>query len=343
MLACWNQVGYKIRMEWTVNVAVDRSAFPDRTRARILEGLRRKRVDAALLYSGWRQTEKWIALHRAVSPASGAGEVKELYSSAFNAIAAASAANVLHVIGLGCGDGAKDTDCVARIRDTGKAAIYSPCDISMEMVLTAQSNASSAIRGLQCTPLLFDLLECSTLPGIFKSFDPSGAERVVLFLGSLHNFDPVQALKAILYGVRATDTLVLSANLAPEAGYREALARILPQYDNPATREWLMGGLSELGLSNSDGQLNLALEESPASGDLKEIVAHFCFERQTAVRFGQEHFRFAAGEKLRLFSSTRFTKGWMRAFCQKAGLQVAGEFIAASEEEGVFVCRRTSR
>jgi L-histidine Nalpha-methyltransferase len=327
-------------MDWSSNVTVHESAFPASTRRRILDALKSGEIDPALLYQGLGQTLRWTALHAAYSPARTDSECAALYDEPFRRAAADCNGNVAHVVSLACGDGTKDARCLQSVRESGRAAIYTPADISLEMVLSAERTVAGAVPGAQCTPLACDLAHCSVLPGILKTFDPSGAERIILFLGTIHNYWPPDILRSILYPLRSQDQLVIGANLAPEADYDRALQKILLQYDNGLTREWLMGALRELNISETDGHLEFSLPEAPSVPSLKRIQVDFAFGREKEVQFFGETVRFAAGQRLRVFFSYRFTPAHIRGFLKQAGLAVREEWISASGEEGLFLCKR---
>jgi hypothetical protein len=226
------------------------------------------------------------------------------------------------------------------LRQSGRAVLYTPADISLEMVLSARRTAAGQISGLQCTPLLCDLAECTVLPAILKGIDPSGAERLLLFFGTVHNYWPPDILKAILYPLRSQDWLLLSANLAPAEDYSAALERIMVQYDNEPTRHWLMGALSELDLSSADGELRFSIEAAPDDPAFQRIVADFVFTRRREITLFDRAARFSEGQKLRVFYSWRFTRGIVCKFLQQAGLAIEAEWITPAREEGVFLCRR---
>jgi L-histidine N-alpha-methyltransferase len=324
----------------TTNITVHESSYPDFTRERMLEALKRRELPPLLLYAGLRQTVRWTALHHAVSPAQRDPEVTAIYAAAFQRIAEMTRANVAHVVSLACGDATKDIGCLKSLRQSGRTAIYTPADFSFEMVLTARRNSAHAIPGLQCTPLVCELAECSVLPGILKSLDPSGADRVILFLGTLHNYWPPEILRSLLYPLRSQDHLLISANLAPAENYDAALQKILPQYDNPLTRDWLLGALSELDLSVADGDLLFNTAASEEIRDLHRIEAAFLFSRARRISLFDATFEFPPGEKLRVFYSYRFTPTHIRAFLMDAGLNVVHESVTNSQEEGLFICRR---
>lgn len=327
-------------MDWTANVAVHESVSRERTRERIIDALKHRKIDPLLLYAGIRQTSRWIALHQSISPAQLDPDCVRIYHEAFSHLARQSESNVLHIVGLGCGDGTKDTNCLKLCRNQGKAVIYTPCDISLEMVLTASQESTRSLPGLQTTPLLCDLLHCSTLPGILKSFDPAGNQRVVLALGTIHNYAPGEMLKAILPAVRSRDYLVVSANLAACTNYEPHLERILGQYDNEPTRVWLWGALSELGITPGDGTLRIGLEPVEGMTEAKQIVAEFQSAKPIQARMLEEVIRFQAGEKLKVFTSSRFTSAQIRVLLEQSGLRAESEWITRSEEEGVWIARR---
>ena len=327
-------------MDWTSNVTVHESALPAASRARILEALRRGELDPALLYNGLRQTLRWIELHHAVSPAQRDTSIQELYENAFRRAAELCRGNVVHAVSLACGDGTKDTRCLQVLRASGRTVIYTPADVSAEMVLTAEQAATTALRGLQTTPLVCELGYCSVLPALLKNFDPSGAERIVLFLGTIHNFWPPDILKSVIYPVRSQDQLLIGANLAPAANYDDSLNRILAQYDNAHTRHWLMGGLSDLEISSADGALSFSLVSAEAQPSLKRIQADFTFTREKQINFFGEPVVFSTNQKLRVFYSYRFTVEHVREFLTRARLKIAQEWIAPNDEEGLFLCRR---
>ena len=327
-------------MDWTSQVAVHESALPEVTRARILDALRRRELDPSLLYSGLRQTLRWIDLHHAVSPAQRDAATAALYDAALRRAAELCRGNVIHVVSLACGDGTKDTRCLQLARESNRTVIYTPADVSLEMVLTAERAATTALRGLQTTPLLCELGFCSVLPALLKNFDPSGAERIVLFLGTIHNFWPPEILRSIIYPVRSQDQLLIGANLAPSENYDAALEKILSQYDNAPTRRWLNGALSELNLTDEDGALEFSLVPAELLPTLKRIQADFVFSRAKAINFFGEQISFSAGEKIRIFYSYRFTAEHLRKFLTESRLTISEQWLAPNNEEGIFLCRR---
>jgi uncharacterized SAM-dependent methyltransferase len=92
----------------------------------------------------------------------------------------------------------------------------------------------------------------------------------------------------------------------------------------------------DIGVERTDGALQFEVEDTP--GGFKRIVADFHFTRRREIELLGERFEFAAGEKVRLFYSYRYTPGQVRSLAEKHRLTVVQEWVADSGEEGVFLC-----
>jgi L-histidine Nalpha-methyltransferase len=115
--------------------------------------------------------------------------------------------------------------------------------------------------------------------------------------------------------------------------------KILPQYDNPLTRDWLLTFLRDLGVEQRDGDLRFDVEEDGGSG-LKRVTARFHFSHSRRILVDGEAFEFHAGDVIRLFYSYRYTPALVRSLLGQHELNVSGEWISKSAEEGVFLVAR---
>jgi L-histidine N-alpha-methyltransferase len=326
-------------MQRTASVTIHPSQFPDRVRKDLLESLRRRRVNPKFLYDSVRQTQQWLKLHQACSPSRTDPDCTAIYDQCFRAAADRVRAGRVHVIGLGCGGGQKDTLLLRRLKGRGCAALYTPCDVSAAMVLTARAAALAVVPEQRCFPLVCDLATADDLPAVFASRSPGQAEpaRLITFFGMIPNFEPVEILPRLAALVRRNDLLLLSANLAPGEDYSRGMAKILPQYNNRLTHEWLMTFLLNIGVERRDGRLRFGVETHRA---LKRIVARFEFARPRRLHVDSRSFTFQPGQVLRLFFSYRYTPALVRQWLARHGFSLTGEWITRSGEEGVFLCRR---
>ncbi len=325
-------------MSNVANVTIHASQFPDAVRRDLLESLRTRQVNHKFHYDSVKQTQKWLALHQAYSPSRNDPDCAADYDAAFVAAAANHNTSCVHVIGLGCGGGQKDTQLIKQLINLGKEVVYTPCDVSTAMVLVARQTALKILPEENCFPLVCDLVTADDLSAVFASRRLPDASRLVTFFGMIPNFEPNQILPKLAGLVRPHDQLLFSANLAPGPDYAAGVEKILPQYDNLPTRDWLMTFLLDLGVEPGDGEMRSAVQDGQAG--LKRVVACFHFLRAGEIRIDDERFAFPAGEAIRLFFSYRYTPDRVRVLLNQHGLTISQQWITRSEEEGVFLCRR---
>jgi L-histidine Nalpha-methyltransferase len=324
-------------MSSLAHVVIHSSQFPDNVRRDLLESLRTRAVNHKFHYDSVKQTQKWLALHQAHSPSRNDADCAAIYDRSFAAAAEFVESKEVHVIGLGCGGGQKDTRLLHLLKQHGKQISYTPCDVSTAMVLVARQTASPVLSDERCFPTVCDLAGLDDPSAIFATRNTENATRITTFFGMIPNFEPDMILPKLASLVGTKDRLLFSANLAPGQDYQAGVQRILPQYDNPLTRDWLLAFLFDLGVEAGDGELRFAIED--ANG-LKRVVARFHFNHSRKFAVEDEQFEFSAGESIRLFFSYRYTPELVRTFLAQHGMKVLDQWITNSEEEGVFLCRR---
>jgi len=332
-------------MSSLVQVAVHASAFPENVRRDLLESLWARRVNHKFHYDSIKQTQKWLALHQACSPSRTDADCAATYDQSFAAVAGRIEARHVHLIGLGCGGGQKDTRLLKLLRDSGRETCYTPVDVSTAMVLEARRTALPAVGEERCFPLVCDLGSEEDLGAAIEEQRQAGrlphAEaRLITFFGMIPNFEQEVIMPRLAGLVRPEDYLLLSANLAPGEDYMAGVRAILPLYDNDLTRDWLMTFLLDLGVEREDGGLHFVIEDDPGGSGLKRVAAHFRFVRRREIEVDAERFEFAVGGSIRLFFSWRHTPALVRESLSESGLKVLDEWITKSGEEGVFMARR---
>jgi uncharacterized SAM-dependent methyltransferase len=325
------------RMSSVVQVAIHPSQFPEQVRRDLLESRRARVVNHKFHYDSARQTQKWLALHEAYSPARNDDDCLATYDRSFVATARRMEAKSVHLIGLGAGGGQKDTRLLELLRRDGKEISYTASDVSTAMVLTARKRALSVVPAEKCRVLVCDLATAENLAEVLAEQDDSRAARLITFFGMIPNFEPQLILPRLAVLVRPEDYLLFSANLAPGGDYAAGVQRVLPLYDNELTRDWLMTFLLDLGVEREDGSMRFVVEDDAG---LKRIAAHFHFDRARKIRVEGEDFEFHAGERIRLFFSYRHTPELVKKLLRAHKLTVLEQWVTKSEEEGVFLCRR---
>jgi L-histidine N-alpha-methyltransferase len=324
-------------------VVIDASQFPDAVRHDLHESLRARKVNHKFHYDSYKQTQKWLALHQAYSPARTDPHCGEVYEKSFAAVAQGLGPGQVHLVGLGCGSGQKDVTLLGQLRGSGRAATYIACDVSVAMVLVARQSALEIVSEADCSPVVCDLATAQDLNALLLHGAAPAAPgpRLFTFFGMLPNFEPEIILPKIAQLLGPGDQMLISANLAPGPDYGAGVERVLPLYDNALTRDWLMTFLSDLGVERTDGKMGFSIEDLSKSFHLKRIVAHFQFERDRAIQLDSEDFKFTTNDSIRLFFSYRHTPSLVRNLLAQYGMTVEDQWITPSEEEGVFLVRKS--
>ncbi|HEX3717389.1 MAG TPA: L-histidine N(alpha)-methyltransferase [Verrucomicrobiae bacterium] len=322
-------------MASTLSVAVHSSQLPETVQRELIDGLRHRRVAPKFHYQSYIQSQKWITLHNAWAPSQKDADCAGAYDRAFEKVLELLLPRRLQVIGLGCGAGEKEARLLALLAQHGKALSYNPCDVSLPLLLTATEEAQRAVPNMPHTPLMCDMAMADDLPTVFYELQDKPG-RLITFFGMIPNFEPNEIMPRLAALVRPGDLLLFSANLAPGPDYDTGVRQILPGYDNPETRDWLLTFLFDIGVEPADGALEISVEDS---GQFKRVVADFHFKRDRDLTVYGEHIEFREGESLRLFFSYRYTPEKIGLLLNAHKLEVAGQWISKSEEEGVFLCR----
>jgi len=325
----------------TVNVEIHRSQFPERLEAELAECLRARRVNHKFHYESHKQVQRWLALHEAHSPARIDSGVERIYGEAFQSVAGGlSAHSRLHVVSLGSGGGRKDAAFLKLLADAGAEVSYTPVDVSVGLALTSREVASEHVSPGRIRPLVCDLLAAEDLADLLTERDQGHVRRAFLFFGMLPNFEPSEILGRLAGWVRDDDLLLCSANLAPGQVYEAGIERILPQYDNAATRSWLATLPNDLGLEVDPARIAFSIQSCEDEPTVRRVEATVELGQAACLSMGSEAVEFRAGETLRLFFSCRYTPLLLEEMMRIRGLGIGEQWISESGEEGVFRIER---
>ena len=186
-------------------VTIHASQFPQNVRRDLLESLRTRQVNHKFHYDSVKQAGQWLALHQAFSPSRTDPDCAAAYDRSFAAAASRLRSCRVHVIGLGCGGGQKDTRLLKMLQAADRTAFYTPSDVSTAMVLVAQQAAGAVIPWEHCSPLVCDLGSMDDLPAALGALPVDNATRVITFFGMIPNFEPqviIPKLAALLRRIR---------------------------------------------------------------------------------------------------------------------------------------------
>ena len=150
-------------MSSVVQVTLHASQFPEQVRADLLRSLQVRQINHKFHYDSIKQTQKWLELHEAYAPSRNDPDCEATYLNAFQRACEGSPGTWANLVGLGCGGGQKDTVLLRLLRQRAAGVCYTPCDVSVAMVLTARQAAMKALPDLTCYPLVCDLATAGDL------------------------------------------------------------------------------------------------------------------------------------------------------------------------------------
>jgi L-histidine N-alpha-methyltransferase len=319
-------------MESALSVLVHESRFPGRARAAYLKSFRERRMNHQFHYDTEKQAQRWLAIHEAYSPARTDSDCLQTYARAFSEINKSLNPLKMALISLGCGGGQKDVEL---LRATGGASEYFPADVSSTLALTAHFAVTKEFPRQTSRAVALDLAEAKDLANFLTE-----APRLIAFFGMLPNFEPHEVLPQLAASLRADDFLLVSANLAPGSDYRAGVEKVFPQYNNDLTRQWLATVLQDAGLEVNAADLEFRVAEGIEP--LLRIEAGYNFQKPQTIRIDDETFSYAPGDWFRLFFSYRHTPQLLGNVLGNFGIQILQQWITHSEQEGIFLCRKTS-
>lgn len=328
---------------WTADI--HESVSPGARLKALQRALRVRLIPGAFHYETPRQAQKWLELHEAYSPARRDKGAACIYQAAGEALAAHLPPGEVLIVGLGCGGGEKDRALVQACLARGMTVHYAPVDISLPLVLAALQAAGPLIKegGGRLFPLIGDLTAEEDWRRWWQSGVPRDVPCVFTFYGLLPTLSPKEIRDCLTRWLTVDAWLLLSANLIPTPGDPARLTRVLPQYDNQLTRQWLGIFLEDLGVPELAGHIEFGIEKFSGSPAVWAIVADWVCHRPVEVVVDGVPFRFETSERLRLFTSYRYTPGQVMELIMPVGPRVVESWVNPSVEEGVFFCTGGAR
>jgi L-histidine N-alpha-methyltransferase len=326
-----------------VSILIHPSQFPGAIEASLRESLRTREMNHKFHYDTPKQTQSWLRLHEAFSPARTDPACLQIYKQAFaDAAARLQGARAIEIVSLGCGGGQKDVQFLRQLAASFPEARlrYVPVDVSSGLALTARAAAIEAgLAAEDTTPVVIDLAEAGDwMSSLGSALDP-GSRRAVCFFGMLPNFVPESVLPSLASLLRPDDLLLMSANLAPGSDYATGVQQIMPLYDNLPTRDWLWSVLQDLGIERADGRMDFSIVQPTETSTLLRVESRVTFLRDCHIAFAGSQYDYATGDAFRLFFSYRHTPERLRALLAGYRIQVAAHWTNPSGEEGVFACQ----
>ena len=126
--------------------------------------------------------------------------------------------------------------------------------------------------------------------------------------------------------MKKDDLLLFSANLAPGQSSHTGALRILPQYDNRPTRNWLEAAILRYRPKQPKGHLEFGVFSDPKQKTLARIEARWISPRKIHT----------------VFSSRRPTSSQVEAWIRSAHMRKLERYLDSLGEEGLWLVQPSS-
>ncbi len=319
-------------------VYIHPSQFPDQILKDYFASFAQRQINHKFHYESIKQSQKWLNVHNAYSPIQQNHDHMLAYTDCYEQALNIINDRHLDLISLGCGNGEKEAELLAKINNPNQICCYYPIDVSCSLSITAAQKARQQQAGLNIKPIVCDLLYADDLLSLIPH---QGERRLLIFFGMIPNFAPSQILPILSSYLEPEDLLLFSANLAPGDNYEQGIKKILPQYDNELTKDWLKTILLDAGIKNNDGHIYSAIASDSNEPLFKKVIMNFELAKSAKLIIGKEAINWQPGETVQLFYSYRYTTSLITDLLQQYSIHVIQAWESRDQEEGVYLCKKT--
>ena len=272
-------------------------------------------LPASALYSHPSLGRLWKKVHISCSPFLDRSELQRLHCLPSTRIRKHFGRQSYSLLALGCADGTKESLLLKRLpKPTSLLALDSNLTLARRAALRLPAFHKSARRG--------DLTSSLSLQFLFSQLSPH--PTLITLFGVLPNLNPLPLLRSIRRLMKKDDLLLFSANLAPGQSSHAGALRILPQYDNRLTRNWLEAAILRYRPKLPKGHLGFGVFPDPKQKTLARIEARWISPRKIHT----------------VFSSRRPTSSQVEAWIRSAHMRKLERYLDSLGEEGLWLVTR---
>ena len=274
-------------------------------------------LPASALYSHPSLGRLWKKVHLSCSPFLHRAELQRLHCLPSTRIRKHFGRQSYSLLALGCADGSKESLLLKKL----------PKPISLLALDTNLSLARRAARRLpafQKSAHRADLTSSLSLQFLWSRLSPH--PTLITLFGVLPNLNPLPLLRSIRRLMKKDDLLLFSANLAPGQSSHTGALRILPQYDNRPTRNWLEAAILRYRPKLPKGHLEFGVFPDPKQKTLARIEARWISLRKIHT----------------VFSSRRPTSSQVEAWIRSAYMRKLERYLDSIGEEGLWLVQPSS-
>jgi len=272
-------------------------------------------LPASALYSHPSLGRLWKQVHLSCSPFLHRTELQRLYRLPSKRIRKHFGRRSYSLLALGCADGTKESLLLKKLPKPTSL-------LALDANLSLARRAARRLPAFQKSAHRADLTSSLSLQVLSSRLSPH--PTLITLFGVLPNLNPLPLLRSIRRFMRKDDLLLFSANLAPGQSSHTGALRILPQYDNRPTRNWLEAAILRYRPKLPKGHLEFSVFPDPKQKTLARIEARWISQNKTFT----------------VFSSRRPTASQVEAWIRTTQLRKLACYLDPLGEEGVWLVTR---
>ena len=274
-------------------------------------------LPASALYSHPSLGRLWKKVHLSCSPFLHRAELQRLHCLPSTRIRKHFGRQSYSLLALGCADGTKESLLLKKLpKPTSLLALDTNLSLARRAALRLPAFHKSARRG--------DLTSSLSLQFLLSQLRPH--PTLITLFGVLPNLNPLPLLRSIRRLMKKDDLLLFSANLAPGQSSHTGALRILPQYDNRPTRNWLEAAILRYRPKLPKGHLEFGVFPDSKQKTLARIEARWISLRKIHT----------------VFSSRRPTSSQVEAWIRSAHMRKLERYLDSLGEEGLWLVQPSS-
>jgi uncharacterized SAM-dependent methyltransferase len=234
------------------------------------------------------------------------------------------------VISFGAGDGRRDCELIAALKDTGGTCIYYPVDASQTMLEMACANADD--QDVESVGIKADI---SSPVHLVYAADASEPPRLLIMSGNtMGSFDPLAEIRYLAQCMKPEDRLIVDGEIFDEP-------RSMARRDNPQARRFLSSLLANVGILEEDGEIRFNLKRDERQSGLHLITRHFRAARDLTATVGGQKIPLQRGERIGLNFTYLYTpEAFQWLLEQQGGLEILNRYESPDGRFVTAVCRR---
>ncbi len=236
----------------------------------------------------------------------------------------------LPVISFGAGDGRRDCQLVAALKDTGGSCIYYPVDASQAMLEIACASADD--QDVEAVGIKADI---SSPVHLVYAADAAEPPRLLIMAGNtMGSFDPLAEIRYLAQCMKPEDLLIVDGEIFDE---RQSMAR----RDNPLVRRFLSSLLASVGIQEEDGEIRFNHKRDERHAGLHLVTRYFRAERDLTATVGGRKIPLQRGERIGLnFTYLYEPAAFEWLIEEQGGLTPVQRYESPDGRFVTMVCRR---